>query len=500
MTLQEEVEKLRREARDLRQTMARAERSRAAAIGREETLKNQIKNLEDTVGPLEDENTSLKEHVGNLEEQVADLEARLAAVTLHKDKLSGMLFKTNNTKKVFTQDTATAKRSIGAQSGHAGHGRKVPVRVDEDVAVWLSCCPKCTAPVSQSNASYERIVEDIALPIKSRIKRYAIQRQWCVRCKKEVHGVPRDTLPGFRFGTNILSFILFAKYRLRLPAAKIKESLAVQYGVKIREGTIAHILQTMGSKFHFQYQKIIEEIRQSPHKHADETGWRTNGKNGWCWAFLTPNAVAYTIEETRGGGVPDVMLGKTPRGVLVRDDYVGYTHLPMEQQSCWAHLLRNSRDAAKQPFAKDEIRTLHTELTRMYGDLSVIISNPFDQSVRERAYAKFTKKIATITKRSYMTVDAQKIQTRMKNQGTNLITALLHENVPLTNNLAERQMRPVAVMRKISGGSRSTHGAMAQAVNMSIVQTIFLKGQPLLEQLKELLAPKDLKFSLERSE
>lgn len=40
-------------------------------------------------------------------------------------------------------------------------------------------------------------------------------------------------------------------------------------------------------------------------------------------------------------------------------------------------------------------------------------------------------------------------------QNKNLLTALLYENVPLTNNLAERAIRPMVVTRKISGGSRS---------------------------------------------
>ena len=93
-----------------------------------------------------------------------------------------------------------------------------------------------------------------------------------------------------------------------------------------------------------------------------------------------------------------------------------------------------------------------------------------------------------IERRKYKHKDSLKVQTRIKNQHTNLLTAILYRNVPLTNNHAERQIRPMAVIRKISGGSQSSQGASIQAVLMSVVQTTVLKGQNILETLPKLLA------------
>ena len=83
--------------------------------------------------------------------------------------------------------------------------------------------------------------------------------------------------------------------------------------------------------------------------------------------------------------------------------------------------------------------------------------------------------------------DARRVQTRIQNQGTNLITALLHDGVSLTNNAAERQIRPAVVVRKISGGSRSTAGAEVFAINFSVIQTIRMRNQPLIPTLKGLI-------------
>jgi transposase len=281
---------------------------------------------------------------------------------------------------------------------------------------------------------------------------------------------------------------------------KIRESINIQYGLDIGVGALAHTLQRMGNELTPQYHAIIGEMRDSPVKHADETSWPMNGEKFWCWAFMSPAAVAYTIEETRGKGVPDIVLGKTPSGVLVRDDYGAYAHMNMEQQSCWAHLMRNSHDAVKQDTASNEMKRLHADLTVMYEKLSTIIAQPFDEQKRTKSYAAFLKQITAIATRRYRAEDVKKIQTRMSNQMGNLITALTHENVPLTNNMAERQIRPMAVIRKISGGSRSAAGAMATAVNMSVMQTITLKGQSVFDRLGELLTPVSQKFSLERTE
>ncbi len=88
------------------------------------------------------------------------------------------------------------------------------------------------------------------------------------------------------------------------------------------------------------------------------------------------------------------------------------------------------------------------------------------------------------------------IQTRITNQNTNLITALLHENATLTNNHAERMIRPMVIIRKISGGSRSDRGAATHAVNMSVMQTLALKGKDFFSGVTEILHAGSKRYAL----
>lgn len=472
LTLIEE-RKLRSETRSLRQRIAQVTNAWTTQKENNRQLRDQLELLEQAKQQLEERNRSLQNENQSLKDEIASL-------TVHKNKLAGMLFKTSHK----PPPLGTKKR--GAQLGHPGVGRKVPERIDQEKTVFLSHCPTCDTALERSTTVYQRTVEDLP-PQHTVVTRYSIERQWCGHCRKEVCAVPKDTLPGLRFGLNLVTLMIFQKYRLRLPLNKIREALRIQHGFSVREGGIQRILHSVKEILSPEYEKIKQFIRSAPTKHADETSWNIEGKKGWSWLFATEKEALYTMEACRGKGVPQKILGENPTGVLVRDDYGGYRSLPMEQQSCWTHLLRVSREATKPENASTEVKALHTELKELFGQLKAVVDQPFEKEVREKAYADFLEQVRGIQRREYLSKDAQAVQTRIKNQDKNLLTALRHASVPLTNNHAERQIRPLAVMRKISGGSRSSKGAATHAVNLSVVQTLVLRQQAVFEGLRELL-------------
>ncbi len=484
MSIEEELQKLRQEAKKLRQDNA--------------TVSNAWEHQKNNNKQLDNENRKLKGELDKAHKEIKKLNEILESIKNHKDALIKIIFKSKSK----STNKKESERNRGGQLCHKGHGRKKPKQADKDIEVHLSHCPYCKAELNESNSSYDRVVEDIPeVEIKKVIiTRYTIQRQWCPHCQKEVHAEPENTLPGFRIGLNAIGLILFFKYNQRLPLAKISESLKYQYGLKIKEAGIQNILNQLKKRFQGEYEKIIEKVKKSKLKHADETGWRINGENGWCWLFKTSKDVCYVIEETRGKEIPLKVLGANPKGVLVRDDYAAYKKLDMEQQSCWSHLLRNSHDLAEKEIASREIIEFHKELKNIFDEISAIIKEPFLEMERKEYYIKYHAKIFDIIGREYKSQDAKKIQTRITNQGDNLLTAMLHEGVPLTNNSAERQIRQVAVARKISGGSRSIEGARTQAVNMSITQTLALQGKSIFKGFKSILQTSSHKFSLEKTE
>lgn len=482
MTTIEELQNLRDEARKLRQENASKNRAW-------ESQKEKSDHLEKEVQGLRKENQDLKERLD-------DLEKKLNHETEIKEKYRGMLFKSGKK----SHSVNEKQRKPGGQAGHKGTSRRKPQRIDQEKEIYLKACPHCQNKLSQSDNSYERIVEDIVFSLNTIITKYRIQRQWCSCCHKEVHGIPQGTMENSPFGVNTLLWVLIQKYRLRLPLQAIAESLSLQYGLNIRESAIQKILHKLKKKLGSKYQELIEEIRQNKIKHADETGWRINGENAWCWMFSSPKSILYTIEETRGKGVPQKILGISPPGVLIRDDYGAYKNLDLPQQSCWAHLLRNSKEKEEKDNSSQEMKELHAALKIMFSELSEIVKQKLSAKKRKESHLTYQKKIQTIIDARYLSSDAQEIQTRITNQNTNLITAILYPGVPLTNNEAERNIRKMVVTRKISGGSRSDKGAATHAVNMSIIQTLALKKELMVSELRKLLAPEVIKLGLEKGE
>ena len=485
MTLLQEVEKLRDEARKLRQE--NASKNRAWESQKEKSDR------------LEKENQDFKKEIQELKERLDEMEKKLNHETEIKEKYRGMLFKSGKRAESKPNDKEE-KRKPGGQIGHQGTGRIKPEKIDQEKEVYLEKCPYCQSKLNQSSNFYERIVEDIAFSLNTIITKYRVQRQWCSHCQKEVHGTPEGTIENSPFGINTLIWILIQKYSLRLPLESISSSLNIQYNLSVGAGTLQKTLHKLKKKLGSRYQELIEEIRQNKIKHADETGWRINGKNAWCWMFSSPKSILCTIEETRGKGVPQKILGESPPGVLIRDDYGAYKNLDLPQQSCWAHLLRNSKEKEEKNNSSQEMKELHIVLKIMFSELSDIIKQKLSMKKRKELHQIYQEKIQTIINTEYSSSSAQEIQTRINNQNTNLITALLYPGVPLTNNEAERNIRKMVVTRKISGGSRSDRGAATHAVNMSIVQTLARKKESMVSDLRKLLAPDIIKLGLEKGE
>lgn len=472
---QEELDRLRPELRYLRIRVSQLERARLAQKRKADKLEELLKERGKFIRELERERDGLNKLIDELKRQ--------------RDKFKGMIFK-SNINKPFPDKVNFKKKKLGGQLNHTGDSRRLPAKVDEIKRIFFHHCPNCGNPLNRTTSLETHTVEDIPHfeEIKTEILKFEMERQWCGVCSKEVVATPPGLIPNSRLGINLIIQILLFKYSCRMSFEIIVNTLDQTYGVSITEGGLVNILKRTRKWLGPEYGKLLDIIRGSPVKHADETGWRIKGLNGWLWAFLTKDTCFLTIEHSRGKGVAEKVLSASSKDdVLIRDDYAGYKNLKMNHQSCWVHLLRMSKEAVLAQGSSKEARSLHKRLKQIYAQLDRITKLSFEQRERYVYYQEFKCKLKEIIQTSYLSEDALKIQKRLKNQGNNLITALLFPNVPLDNNLAERGVRPSVIVRKISGGSRSDIGAQTFAVNMSIIQTIKMRNQPLIPTLHNLL-------------
>lgn len=421
------------------------------------------------------------EFITKLEKENKKLKGELDKTKKERDTYKHMIFRPQH-------HTSPSPRHRGGQSGHRGNSRHIPQHIDQHVRVYCTYCPDCHTMLSRVQATDTHTVTDLPhwremTPITTQ---YARERQWCSSCKKEVRGSPSGTIPSVRLGINCITMIMTWRYRFREPLGKIAERLWMHYGLHISQGSLIHMLKRTRRWLGPHYEDFLAEVRGSPVKHADETGWRVQGENWWSWVFSSHQSTIYTMEDTRGGGVARAFLHDAT-GLLVRDDYGGYTKLPIAQQSCWAHLLRVARDLSQKEDASSDVKTLYEKLKILFSLLSEDIAQPFDLTQRQELFDWYRQDLQRLRTVSTSNADAKKIQARIAKQNDRLLTALLHPDGVLTNNQAERDIRKLVVTRKISGGSQSPEGAKTHAVNLSIVETICKRKLPLLDTLQDYL-------------
>src|SRR5215218_11516873 len=83
--------------------------------------------------------------------------------------------------------------------------------------------------------------------------------------------------------------------------------------------------------------------------------------------------------------------------------------------------------------------------------------------------------------------DNARLAKRLRKQRDHLLRFLDHDAVEATNNLAEREVRPAVIARKLSAGNRTEAGAETHAVLASVLRTCRRQGKDILRSLAELL-------------
>lgn len=263
-------------------------------------------------------------------DEINELKAKLEEKESQRKLLSSYLYK----KKRAQED----RKPWGKKPGALGYHRPKPKdeELTSEQTFSLNKCPMCRNEVGQPVDTVIKYEEDIDLAPRKITKKYIITRHWCSNCETFVK--VQDIPPISRIGLNALGYILYARYRLRLPIERIKESLADLHDFRLSEGEITQKLQEAEQLFGKDYQSIIELVKQAKIVYADETGWRMDGENWWLWAFRSPEGVRYMLEMSRGKGVPAEALGQKKDRVIVSDGYAVYKNLPGDKQQCWVHV------------------------------------------------------------------------------------------------------------------------------------------------------------------
>ena len=196
-------------------------------------------------------------------------------------------------------------------------------------------CPDCGAHLT--GGWTQRIREVIELPVvPGQVTEHVYIARTCPACRRRC--TPPAELGGVvlgqqRLGVNLLSLIATLREEGRLPIRSVQWYLDTVHQLRLSVGAIVSAIHRTAQRAQPAVAAILDRIRGSPVVHADETGWREDGANGYVWTFSTPterycpcSSQGQALRRGRGKAVVDEALGESFSGVLVSDFYAAYHH------------------------------------------------------------------------------------------------------------------------------------------------------------------------------
>ncbi len=369
------------------------------------------------------------------------------------------------------QGFARRRMQATAQQGHA-----------------LRQCPDCGAPLAGGTVKRTREVIELPVPQVVVTEHVSLERQ-CPDCHRRC--VPAAELDGVvsgqsRLGHGLVSLIAVLREEMRLPVAAIQRLLGTLAGLRLSVGAIVGAVQRVATRAGPVVARLQEAIRASPVVHADETGWREDGHNGYVWTFSTPEARLF-LRGSRARAMLTAGLGDAFGGVLVSDFYGVYTGYEGVHQYCWAHLLRDIHELAEQHPDDLAVQGWAASVQEVFARAQAGATGDRAQRRPARDQAE-----ANLTALCRPWLDPRVPQTplckRILRYLDSLCVFVTQPGVPATNNAAERSLRHLVISRKISGGTRSPQGTTTRMTLASLFGTWRAQGINPFDACRQLLA------------
>jgi transposase len=363
----------------------------------------------------------------------------------------------------------------GAKPGHPGHRRPSPPRIDRREDHRLSACPKCHGPVRPCRSSRTRVIEDIPADITPVVTEHTIHRSWCPQCRNTVEPVVPDALPGSTIGLRVVVLSAWLHYLLGTTLAQIIDVFNFHLQFKLSSGGLVQMWHRLREILLAWYLEIQAQALNSAVLHADETGWRVNGKTSWLWCFTSKDVTYYMIDRRRGSPALKKFFKKEFAGVLVTDFWGAYNAVVCAQkQKCLPHLLRDLKrtqhyhnPGGDWPAFSKPLKRLIRDSIRLSKRRAELSAEQF-ASRRQRLQCRLSDLLAQPWEERH----ARRLVKRLRRHEAELFTFLDHPDVPSDNNHAERQIRPAVILRKNSYANGSEEGAETQAILMSVFRTL----------------------------
>ena len=300
---------------------------------------------------------------------------------------------------------------------------------------------------------------------------------------------PPQVHEGGQYGPNFHAQVVVSKCMDVMPLDRQSKSLA-------REG--CHVAPTqLGAMFHRTadqvepiYKALMALAPEAEHISADETPQpvleKGGCRKGWMWTFILVNAILYKYDPTRSATVPDAVLGDS-KGVLQVDGYSGYNTVTVPAKrtraGCWSHARRKLFNDRKNhalvvdPMIEEISKLFDVELAAAERGIYGTDAHRALRQAESRPIVDALFKLLLAAKgRASPKSPLGEAIAYATNQEKALRVFLTDPKVALDNNVSERALRIVALLRKNSLFVGHDEGGQNLAILLNIVSTCVLHG------------------------
>lgn len=406
---------------------------------------------------------------------VGQLEAALARIAELEKRLAGFEQppKTPDNSSLPPSKGQKSNRPAGDKSprkSRPGVGRALEPNPDRTVDATLDACPHCAAAFPADQQTPQRVYDRIELPpIKPDVTRVRLFGGRCACCGElATAAAPSGLELGSPFGQSIAALVVYLHYAHAIGLERLSALMSEMFALTISEGAISNMLARAREPLLAAAAAIRETVTASPVVCSDETSARVTGKTWWEWVFVGTLAVLHVIRPSRGKAVVQALFGAVQPTVWVSDMLGSQRGHGVQWQVCLAHLLRDARYAVEcgdsafsAAFKRLLLRAIAIGRRR----------DALKDATLAQYHADLDRRLDRIMAAVPIGEPGRKLRKRIAANRAHLFVFVTNRDVPYTNNVSERNLRPSVIFRKVTNGFRCEWGAETYAAFRSVVST-----------------------------
>jgi transposase len=386
------------------------------------------------------------------------------------------------------KETRENSRPGGAKPGHEPHNRQLADDPDEYRDHAPSVCEACGVPFAADAprdliGEYDEIEIPPVRPYVIRHRRFACR---CAHCGVAAKGPAPAVATTTPFGPRIHALAIYLKGFQALSYERLRGLFHDAFGLDVSEGALMNMFIRSHLRFKIEAEKAKAILRSARVVASDETGVRIEGTNSYHWVFHCKDAVVHQPDYSRAARVVEEMMDGRAPAVWISDRYSAQQSHGVRQQTCLAHLARDTAFAFEH--GSDDLPLRFKLWLGRTFDLAKQITS-FAASTLASKKRSLEKQLAALLATPTGCDLARELQAKIGRARHQLLTFCdFPGEVDVTNNGSERKLRPCVIQRKVTNGYRAMWAAQAEADVRTTIDTARLRAANPFEVILATLA------------